>query len=408
MRMSTINSINPFLFFIASSWLFFPFMLKPLAFKTTITLFIFSMLLFVLRVPFTHKINKYKITPHFFFFFFFYFIYLMGLFLSSLASNSSSLALNSFSIVLTKVIFLFALLCFINYKLIIKINDLYSNMIVFVSIFSIFSFIYIELGLPSLYSFELYGVPTDVYFFSYKYHNATPIFHIAGRLQGLAEEAGTFAMALLPALFWQLFVRKRKIHILIILLALLLTMSLGAFVYLLIVFVFFLKNKKFKLLGVSSFFLMSIFYSISTETDGPTTVTWSGKLISFYDRLDGVAVAFKYLSENFYGAGSSLGISEINNAIAVGYINASVDAGFLAGFSYCLAFFILIFLAVKKIKSLSIYKEDDKSSIELAISFSLLSILFMAFQRMQPDQSYWHMLFIAIFLFIRFNKNSRV
>ena len=408
MRIINLNLINHFfLFFVASSWLFFPFMIKPLALEATLSLFAFSILLFMLSVPFNYSINKYKISFSFFLFFIFYLIYLIGLFLSSLHSHSS-IALNSFSIAITKVIFLFTLLRFINYKLIIKINDLYSNVIVFVSFFSVISFIYIEFGLPPLHTFELYTVPTDVYFFAYHTYGATPIFNIAGRLQGLAEEGGTFAMALLPALFWEFFVRKKKFYILVILLALLLTMSLGAFIYLLIIFLCFLKKMKSKLLGLTIIFLMTIPYIFSIDADSPTTVTWEGKLVSFNHRLEGVTAAFKYLSENFYGAGSSLGMLAVNNAIAVGYINASVDAGLLSGLSYCLAFSILIFLAVKKLKSLSICKEDDKSSIELAISCSLLSILFMGFQRMQPDQSYWHMSFIAFFLFIRFNKNSRI
>lgn len=382
-------------------WLFFPVMIKPIFPALMIGLFLFvvavTCLIAVKIGPPKIEVNKFTKTL------LLLFSGYMGALIFASVLNGEIASIKQAVIQLSKFFFVF-LIAYSSKKFISVSMNIYSNLFVFVCGCSIASFIYIEYGFPPLFEFKLNGVPTNVNWVSFQYSYATPLFNLAGRLQGLSEEPGSFSFSILPAFFWVLFSKKNYFVILIFIVALMLSMSIGVSLFLLtIYFMLSIKRKNFFIkenlwvftAGVSIVFIYIFirYYGDSITSGRELTTTFSGKLASSAYRIEGVKLTIDYLLTHPFGAGSSYIIKELNHSIAVGYMIVAGDAGIVGGVVYFMSFGLVGYTALK----MFIYN-DYKDVNSMVLSISILAVLFMGLQRMQPDGSYWHMWLLSMFI----------
>jgi len=84
---------------------------------------------------------------------------------------------------------------------------------------------------------------------------------------------------------------------------------------------------------------------------------------------------------------------------------AILESGIIGGMTYCLAFLLLAFVAIRAIKrSRHILAYGD---IKQVLAFSVLALLFFGAQRMQPDLSFWQLWIYAMFIWVLI-RNSEV
>jgi hypothetical protein len=173
--------------------------------------------------------------------------YLFFLLLATLQS-ASTYSLFQWGILFSKFLFFVFLLLYLDINYIVITLRAYANLMVATVCFALVAMIFLATGIPPLTAIDLGGKMGDVYFGAYYVHNyndliclPSPFFSIEGlnptfRIQGLSEEPGTYAFALLPAYFWLLIAEKSFVRSLIILLGLMFSFSLGAGLFLLILF----------------------------------------------------------------------------------------------------------------------------------------------------------------------------
>jgi hypothetical protein len=266
-----------------------------------------------------------------------------------------------------------------------------------------------------------------------------PIF----RIQGLSEEPGTYAFALLPAFFWLLIAERAYIRTAVIVLGLVLSMSLGVGLFLLLL----LPIMAWKYAGdykAPAFFLgaisaIGIMFMVSgscidryyEHIDNPLwaaknprlaaeikaclkggvdrrictqtrkaslSTSLSGKARSYQDRKDGLFVAMDYLRGNMTGTGAALGMTTVNNSISVGYVVAALEAGIIGGALYLCLFAIMGWLALRAIMTSNHSAFDGQ--VRLVVALSVCAVLVMGAQRIQPDLSFWHMWIYAMLLYL--------
>jgi hypothetical protein len=171
--------------------------------------------------------------------------YLISLLFATLQS-ASTYSLFQWGILFSKFLFFVFLLLYLKADYIVITLRAYANLMVATVCFALVAIIFLATGVPPLTTIDLGGKIGDVYFGAYYVHNyndliclPTSSFSISGlnpifRIQGLSEEPGTYAFALLPAFFWFLIVEKAFVRSLIILLGLMFSFSLGAGLFLFI------------------------------------------------------------------------------------------------------------------------------------------------------------------------------
>jgi hypothetical protein len=255
----------------------------------------------------------------------------------------------------------------------------------------------------------------DVYWGSY--YRLSPIYapFPLFRMQGFCEEPGTFALSLMPALFWLLIVEKAFVRAIIVSIGMLWTYSLGAFlgVILLAVLLAMVRPVRngvvFFLLGLSVIFFLLFFHTtiLSTlvESDIFTLgevyrkyseqgevyrkyIEWSknfigerftGEKSSFGVRVKGSLIALQYLKNHLLGTGTALGISTVNFSIANGFAIAVLESGLFGGLFYCFLFLLIAWLSL-----LTIFRPSDyliESNMRIAVGLTVLTCLFMGLQR---------------------------
>lgn len=275
----------------------------------------------------------------------------------------------------------------------------------------------------------------DVYFGTYYVSNTSvcmpaPIF----RIQGLSEEPGTFAFALLPAFFWLLIAEKAYVRSAVIVLGLMFSMSFGAGLFLLLLLPIMAMNNSTDY-KVPTFFLsaacvIGLMYVVSgscinrylentddaslmamcmkdVELDrraciemiaGSLSTSPYGKVHSFQDRVDGILAAWTYLKVHVMGTGTALGMSTVKNSISVGYVIAVLEAGVVGGIFYLCLFAIMGWLALKTIITINI--GDFDGQVKIVVALSVCTVLVMGAQRMQSDLSLWHMWIYAMWFYL--------
>ena len=223
------------------------------------------------------------------------------------------------------------------------------------------------------------------------------------RMQSFADEPGSFAHALLPAIFWAL-LNKKKLMVIILSLGLLLTMALGAILALGIVgFLYCYKEGSRTILkALFSFILIVALLIAITPTEFSESVAWYLK--TKYDpeqrwttsgeaRQVDSKVTFQLLNEKPWGFGAKQANKAAGRDIAVGWCVALLDAGLLGGSAYFLAFSWLFLLAI-------IIFLKEKNKIKLYICANYITTYIMTSQRAKMDDSFWLLWIVVSFIMI--------
>jgi len=370
--------------------------------------------------------------------------YLLALLLSTLES-ASAYSLTQWALLTVKFLFFVFLILYLKPQFIFTTFRLYSNLMTTTVVLAFVAVCCVIMGIHPLAMMDVGGRETEVYFGSY-YTLNTSIFmpHSIYRIQGLSEEPGTYAFALLPAFFWLLIVEKAYIRTAIIVLGLMFSMSLGAGILLLLLLPFMLRkyfkeDLKIPVFIFSAVCAIGLMYVVSgawlenymqqvddsviikmsqvdmkeggvdkvaskTLLKKSLSVSPSGKISSLQDRIDGSYVALNYLKNHLTGTGAALGMSTVNNSISVGYVVAILEAGIVGGLFYICLFAIMAWLAL----SMFINSNDNsiESRVRHAVSLSICTVLFMGAQRIQPDLSFWHMWIYASLFYLTSSSNN--
>lgn len=222
---------------------------------------------------------------------------------------------------------------------------------------------------------------------------------ILARLQSFADEPGTYAFALLPALAWAT-VRHRWTSLTILMTALFGTMSAGAIPLGLSIVSLLLwrhvENGKrvvaigaiAGLVGLVALFTLpqTAFLAnyLSTKIEGNDQASQT----SLGQRVGDLRLALEILSESPWGLGAgSLGTA-IKVPIGIGFGVVLGDSGFLGLLFYVIASIALGAMATR----LFLFSPPESS----AIGACVLALLIGAMQRAQWDESFWHWWLVSL------------
>lgn len=379
--------------------------------------------------------------------------YLLALLLATLESGSTY-SLSQWCILFAKFLFFVFLLLYANAEYIVATLRLYANIMVATVVFALIAVFFVVIGIHPIATVDVGGRLADVYFGAYYVLNTSicmpaPIY----RIQGLSEEAGTYAFALLPAFFWLVMAEKAYVRSAVIVLGLMLSMSLGAGLLLLLLLPIMVIKYRTADYKVPVFFMgaicvIGLTYAVSgsctnryfenienalmlpedkamsmspeaktmvadvkvcekggvgrraciAAIKGSLSTSSSGKAHSFQDRLDGLCAAFNYLKAHPIGTGTALGMQTVHNSISVGYAVAVLEAGVVGGVLYLCFFSIMGWLALKAIITTNIASFEGQ--VKIVVALSVCTVLTMGAQRIQPDLSFWHMWIYAMWFYL--------
>lgn len=432
------------------SWFIFPLMAKQLNPPVFLIGFVLCLFVITIGVAKVLTVNQLELKPAHKLMLVCWIGYLAALLLATLEA-ASAYSLVQWCILCAKFLFFLFLLHYINAEYIVATLRIYANLMAATVLFAIAAVLSVLLNIHSLATVDVGGRLADVYFGNYYVLNTaicmpTPIF----RIQGLSEEPGTYAFALLPAFFWFVIAEKAYVRSAVIILGLMLSMSLGAGLFLLLLLPI-IARKGSASYKVPVFFLSAIcaigltyvmsgscadryfarvenalmssedkamspeFKAMVAEIKacekggvdrsvclgvrrGSLSTSSSGKVHSFQDRIDGLLAAFSYLRTHTMGTGAALGISTVNNSISVGYAVAALEAGVVGGVFYLCLFAIMGRLALKIIITTNIGSYEGQ--VKMVVALSVCAVLVMGAQRIQPDLSFWHMWIYAIWFYL--------
>lgn len=377
--------------------------------------------------------------------------YLLALLFATLQS-ASTYSLVQWCILFAKFLFFAFFLLYLNERYVVATLRIYANLMVVSVIFALIAVAAVAIGVEPLATVDLGGRSSDVYFGAYYAPNTAicapfPVF----RIQGLSEEPGTYAFALLPAFFWLVIAEKSYTRSVVIVLGLMFSMSLGAGLFLLILLpivawkyrtaykvpVFFLSTVcviglTFNLSGyctdrhLENLDDQSIIEAALGKTANAAAIadyarkegaqrnadrrehigiikqslstSSLGKEQSLRDRMDGIRISLNYLRKTWIGTGTALGMSTVKNSISVGYAVAILEAGLIGGVFYLCLFAIMGWLALKTIITSNDNSFDEQ--VKIVVALSVCTVLVMGTQRMQPDLSLWHMWIYAMWFYL--------
>ncbi len=341
-----------------------------------------------------------------------------------------------------KYLYLFYLYRFFPVLMIRPILNIYSNIILLISIFCILCTFLIFINLPMIDNYRTYLA----YLFDFG-SEIIPNIDLY-RIRGFTDEPGTFGFIILSALYYFIFINPKILQIVILTICLVLTMSFGAALFLFLLIILLLSAihsynlrarfyKKIILLFSMIFFAISALYILSelayfkkysciceeaqriqdhnlykkcleqsyTMTESQSS-TAHGKIKSFGYRINGIELASKYLISHPMGAGASQGIIDLKNSIAVGFVIAIIDAGIFGGAFY-LVFFAALFFKACSIM-LFCLRTDNTRNLPFIFALSTLTVLFMGLQRIQSDMSFWHMWIYACMLILLQSSSYKI
>ncbi len=226
---------------------------------------------------------------------------------------------------------------------------------------------------------------------------------VLARLQSFADEPGTYAFALLPAIAWSI-AQRRWIALSALFSALVGTLSVGAIpVGALVVAVLLWRHvpsgRRIVVAGCIAFLvLLPVVLFLLPQTSflsgylatklgaGGETTTSVGQ------RIGDLQVALEIISRSPWGLGAgSLGTA-FKVPIGVGFGEVLGDAGFAGIAFYCAATLALSAMAIR----LLLFEGAEFS----AIGAAMLCLCVGAMQRAGWDESFWHWWIIALTLFV--------
>jgi len=232
------------IFATVASWFMFPLMVKQLGpqfFHTALALCLLLSVGIVIstltwRLPILPMLQKLMLAS--------WGGYLLALLLATLES-ASIYSLFQWCVLFAKFLFFLFLLLYIDMRYIVTTLRIYANLMVLTVFFAIFAMILLAIGVEPLAKVDVGGKVGDVYWGAYYVRNYNDLIcwsffegdvgrNILFRIQGLSEEPGTYAFALLPAFFWFLIAERAYWRSAVILLGLMFSFSLGVGIWLLV------------------------------------------------------------------------------------------------------------------------------------------------------------------------------
>jgi hypothetical protein len=407
------------LFTLFCSWFTYPLVFgvsHPMLFKISIiSLLGITLLLNVLSSDSVRNLH-FLIQPNLLPFIILYFIYLSCYTIATFLHFDEK-SLTALISAYTKVTFAVLLLLILSWHLNIAAFKLYSYFIFILTIMAILLFFLIASG--SMAPIGSITIPRGVgdtvlenYGLGFSWHS----FEIGGyqisRLQSFADEPGSFAHGLLPALYWAFF-NQKKIMVVILFIGLLLTWSVGAILAMVVVGCILMYKK-----GLGSFIKVIIFILLITTI---VIFTVPKELIQGVDlylktkydvtgmditsggeRLDNTKITWQLLLNNPWGYGADQANKTAQRNLAVGWLVALIESGFLGGIAYFIAFSWLFILAV-----ILFLKENEK--IILIVCSSYISSYIMSAQRAQIDASFWLIWLVISILMVKvYHKENKI
>jgi len=259
---------------------------------------------------------------------------------------------------------------------------------------------------------------------------------LACRIQSYSIEPAAFALALLPAVFWEMFIGKNKIKLVILLIGLAATWSFGALLLMILIglLALALSIKKEARFDVGITLLVACLVTVGAQTyvgnvlndeiqnpeflpqdplglavdslSAVEVLNMGNKGGSFQQRVIDIGIAIEYLKEHPLGSGAGEGRRVTHSFLSVGYANAAVESGVVGGIVYNLAYLILVFGILG-----SLYGhwscQTLTSRLTIVYGLSVLMCILFGFQREQPDSSLWFMWLLSGYLFLSMRKLNR-
>jgi len=411
-----------FLLFLLISWLLYPIMLSILFPKIKYTLIFLFILLLYVSIPF-YKYNKIdNLTVIDKMAFIVLLIYILDGLVSSIVNMHSLQMIMQYIFYLSKYMIFFFFLLYLKEDIIWKSYKLYANISFLITILAIIVALgdYYHLFSYSDYLTNLTNYNFKVYYGSYYHYSDVNFFgNLIYRLQGLSEEAGTFALSLMPAFLWFLLIEKNIYKIVIILIGMIWSFSIPVF-GLFFIFVFILKkanvnNAKTYILYVSIIVFLLIFFRTQLRVDSIFTLSSSNPYLAHADFAENRVVSFNVRIDDFLhyidffstsnmltkiiglGAGASIDGS-YNHSDSIGYLVKFVDYGFIGGLAHLIIGLYLFYVSIVIVVNIDQYKQKN---LLILISLSTITSLSIAWLRQPYDISYWQMWIYATLFYYR-------
>jgi hypothetical protein len=340
-------------------------------------------------------------------------IYNIGL-ITAFLNSSSTNAEDLVSRLLIFITFIIASIC-MNEDILHKCMEIYCQILTVFSICAIVVFLAVLiLHVPPLNEFTAQGTERvyQNYIIAFVEAEVDTLADFK-RAGSFYDEPGTFAMFLMPALFWNILVKPSKIMLFSMLIALLLTFSIGGWLAFGISFAYIVRlcpdlivryilekykfiTKVFLALGVILCinFLLKVsdiswlfdYFNVKFDAGSSTD-----KLSSVGTRQNEIDMFFITLSENPLGYGIK---SKYIPQFSVGLIASSIEGGLLGVLGYLICFGGIIANIAEHLTT----KKSIPSRVTLSILASNLSLVIMSFQRIDMLSFYTGIFTIAFML----------
>ncbi len=291
------------------------------------------------------------------------------------------------------------LLLFISSEMLYKLLNYYVNFIFILSLLAILMTILIYLNiLHPLQQVDINGQLRELYIFGYRWADSWlgDRYNLV-RLQSFADEAGTMAFSILPAILLA-HMQKKYLKLSVMLLALFLTFSIGALIPILLLTIFhILKNKQYKLLLVLILFAIAttMYLDIYFQEYLSAKFGSSEEVTSLSVRSQEAIIALNALSMNIFGLGIT-SLQKLDISLAIGWVVPLIHFGIIAYVFYILAFFSLLVLLFKDMFS--------KNVINKYLALIVIILYYASMQRAQIDYNIWSWVWIIMYMRLRSNS----
>ncbi len=398
------SSTTALLILIISSWFLFPIMLKFLAYREFQVAFFVISIVVLVKLIWHSKVNQLKWLRWHKWFMFFWAIYLLSL-LSSTLYSDSLYSLKQYCITIYKVMFFWVLLLYMKRNIVIRSFQAYSFLVLVIVFLASLTAISIKFDLVTPIESLTQKVTQHTQYFQVYW--GAYYFDGHRRMQGFCEESGTFALTILPAVFWFLIVAKSYVRTALVLIGVFASHSTGGLWEMALAILLsakkkvFSKNILFCLLVLTCILAVILGLPYLEALFSSEPLAFRHKIEAFVSlpgRLQSILSSYEYLTVHPFGTGSALGMITVNYPISVGYANAMLESGVIGGLAYLLMFGVLGWQALKF--SLAANINDNEGKVNFVVALTVMIILLMGFQRQQPDLSMWHMWIYASFFYI--------
>ncbi|OIQ89294.1 hypothetical protein GALL_288020 [mine drainage metagenome] len=225
------------------------------------------------------------------------------------------------------------------------------------------------------------------------------------RMQSFSYEPGGFALAVLPALYWFVYVRKYFIRAAVIMFGIIASWSLGALLAIVggLIFAFWNRAVARSSLVVLAFGLAIYVVSHAVIIKVATQDKVAIQDILAGDRRESGKARIEEIKQisNFLRANpNGLGIHNKSavETYSVGYFQVFQEVGILGGLLYLSIICVLGGLAIRAVLGKCISQSRAQSTMGVALGVSVLTSLFFGLQRERPDTGYWEMWIYASFV----------